>query len=46
MAFKPTSFSNKPQRCELIYDTYIQYADHIRKLGHFKPHHFLKVQLC
>lgn len=36
MAFKPTSFSNKPQRCELIYDTYIQYAENIKELAHFQ----------
>ena len=36
MTFKPTTFANKPQRCELIYDTYLQYADYIKKLGHFK----------
>ena len=36
MAFRPSSFSNKPQRCELIYNTYKQCADHIKKLGHFK----------
>lgn len=36
MAFRPSSFSNKPQRCELIYNTYNQYAEQIRALGHFK----------
>lgn len=36
MAFKPSSFSNKPQRCELIYRTYYQYANQIKKLGYFK----------
>lgn len=36
MAFRPSSFSNKPQRCELIYNTYHQYAEEIKKLGHFK----------
>lgn len=36
MVFKPSSFSNKPQRCELIYNTYYQYAAQIRKLGYFK----------
>lgn len=36
MAFKPSSFSNKPQRCELIYNTYQQYAEHIKQLGYFK----------
>lgn len=36
MAFRPSSFSNKPQRCELIYNTYYQYAEEIKKLGHFK----------
>ena len=36
MAFRPSSFSNKPQRCELIYNTYYQYANQIRELGHFK----------
>ncbi|OGV41592.1 MAG: hypothetical protein A3F46_10745 [Legionellales bacterium RIFCSPHIGHO2_12_FULL_42_9] len=36
MVFRPSSFSNKPQRCELIYNTYRQYADHIKQLGHFK----------
>ncbi|KTC69818.1 hypothetical protein Lbir_1958 [Legionella birminghamensis] len=36
MAFKPSSFSNKPQRCELIYETYYQYVHDIKKLGHFK----------
>lgn len=35
MAFKPSSFSNKPQRCELIYDTYLLYAEKIKKLSHF-----------
>ena len=42
MAFKPTSFSNKPQRCELIYDTYLQYAQHINKLGHFRSTPFFE----
>lgn len=36
MAFKPSSFSNKPQRCQLIYETYLQYAEQIKKIGHFK----------
>ncbi len=36
MAFRPSSFSNKPQRCELIYNTYRQYAEHIKELGYFK----------
>lgn len=36
MTFKPSSFSNKPQRCELIYDTYVQYAADIKTLGNFK----------
>lgn len=40
MAFRPSSFSNKPQRCELIYNTYHQYAEEIKKLGMFKNTHF------
>lgn len=32
MAFRPSSFSNKPQRCELIYNTYHQYAEEIKNL--------------
>lgn len=36
MAFRPSSFSNKTQRCELIYNTYKQYANQISNLGHFK----------
>lgn len=40
MAFRPSSFSNKPQRCELIYNTYYQYAEEIRKLGISKNTHF------
>ena len=36
VVFRPGSFSNKPQRCELIYNTYKQYADHIKRLGNFK----------
>lgn len=36
MAFRPTSFSNKPQRCEIIYNTYKQVVDQIKGLGHFK----------
>ena len=36
MAFRPSSFSNKSQRCELIYNTYQQYAKHIKQLGYFK----------
>lgn len=48
MAFRPSSFSNKPQRCELIYNTYNQYADQIKKLGHFKgtPFYESATQLC
>ncbi|WP_233586474.1 hypothetical protein [Legionella sp. km772] len=40
MAFRPSSFSNKPQRCELIYNTYHQYAEEIKKLGISKNTHF------
>ncbi|MFW2535216.1 hypothetical protein [Legionella sp. 28fT52] len=36
MAFRPSSFSNKPQRCELIYNTCHQYAEEMKKLGLFK----------
>lgn len=36
MAFKPMSFSNKPQRCALIYTTYQQYSNKIKELGYFK----------
>lgn len=32
MAFRPSSFSNKPQRCELIFNTYHQYAEEMRHL--------------
>lgn len=42
MAFKPSSFSNKPQRCELIYNTYQQYAEQIEMLGYFKSTPFFK----
>lgn len=40
MAFKPSSFSNKPQRCESIYNTYHQYAEEIKTLGISKNTHF------
>lgn len=48
MAFRPSSFSNKPQRCELIYNTYNQYADQIKLLGHFKetPFYESATELC
>lgn len=36
MAFRPSSFSNKPQRCELIYNTCHQYAEEMKELGLFK----------
>lgn len=36
MAFRLSSFSNKPQRCELIYKTFQQYGSQIRALGNYK----------
>lgn len=42
MAFRPSSFSNKPQRCELIYHTYHQYAEQIKALGYFKKTPFFE----